>query len=86
MSQTKNTLQLPIVDHTPTPYDGPSREEVLALRHQYLSPGIITYYREPLMVVEGRMQYLWDETGRRKGYYARPSGAVDAVTMSKRLG
>ncbi len=44
---------LPIIDHTPAPYNGPSREEVLALRHQYLSPGIITYYREPLMIVEG---------------------------------
>ena len=55
-------------DHRPRAralYDGPSRDEVLALRHQYLSPGIITYYREPLMVVEGHMQYVWDETGTR---------------------
>ena len=56
---------LPIIDHQPEPYTGPSRDEVLALRHQYLSPGIITYYREPLMIVEGHMQYVWDETGRR---------------------
>ena len=46
-------LQLPIVDHTPEPYTGPSRDEVLALRHQYLSPGIITFYRDPLMIVHG---------------------------------
>jgi len=65
MSQTTKSLQLPIIDHTPTPYGGPTRDEVLALRHQYLSPGILTYYREPLMLVEGHMQYLWDETGRR---------------------
>ena len=38
---------------------------MLALRHQYLSPGLITYYRDPLMIVEGHMQYVWDETGRR---------------------
>ncbi len=57
--------QLPIIDHSPEPYTGPSRDEVLALRHQYLSPGIITYYREPLMIVEGHMQYVWDETGQR---------------------
>lgn len=56
---------LPIIDHTPEPYTGPSRDEVIALRHQYLSPGIITYYRDPLMVVEGFMQYVWDETGKR---------------------
>jgi len=62
---TQSQLSLPIIDRTPEPYVGPSREKVLALRHQYLSPGIITYYREPLMIVEGHMQYLWDETGRR---------------------
>ena len=56
---------LPIIDHSPEPYTGPSRDQVLALRHQYLSPGIITYYRDPLMIVEGHMQYVWDETGRR---------------------
>ena len=56
---------LPIINHKPRPYDGPSRDEVLALRHQYLSPGIITYYRDPLMIVEGHMQYVWDEKGRR---------------------
>ena len=47
------------------PYDGPSRDEVLALRQQYLTPGLITYYRDPLLVVEGHMQYVWDETGKR---------------------
>ena len=65
MSKSKKPLELPIVDHTPEPYQGPSRDQVLALRHQYISPGVFTYYREPLMVVEGHMQYVWDETGRR---------------------
>jgi hypothetical protein len=31
--------QLPPFNHTPAPYDGPSKEEVHALRKQYLSPG-----------------------------------------------
>lgn len=56
---------LPISPHRPTPYTGPSKAEVLALRQQYLSPGLITYYRDPLMVVEGHMQYLWDEQGKQ---------------------
>jgi alanine-glyoxylate transaminase/(R)-3-amino-2-methylpropionate-pyruvate transaminase len=38
---------------------------VLALRRQYANPAIFTFYREPLMIVEGHMQYLFDETGRR---------------------
>ncbi len=56
---------LPVSPHTPEPYEGPSREDVLALRRQYLTPGLITYYREPLMIVEGHMQYVWDETGKQ---------------------
>jgi alanine-glyoxylate transaminase/(R)-3-amino-2-methylpropionate-pyruvate transaminase len=55
----------PVAEYTPSPYTGPSKAEVLALRQQYLSPGLITYYRDPLLVVEGHMQYLWDETGKQ---------------------
>src|SRR5262245_37781668 len=58
-------LSLPVSSHRPAPYTSPSREEVLALRRQYLTPALITYYREPLLLVEGHMQYLWDETGKQ---------------------
>jgi alanine-glyoxylate transaminase/(R)-3-amino-2-methylpropionate-pyruvate transaminase len=58
-------LEMPPTDHRPRPYTGPSREEVLAMRRQYMNPAIFTIYRDPLMIVEGFMQYLWDETGRR---------------------
>lgn len=56
---------LPMTDHRPAPYQGPSREEVLALRQKYLTPGLLTYYQQPLMLVEGHMQYVWDETGKQ---------------------
>jgi alanine-glyoxylate transaminase/(R)-3-amino-2-methylpropionate-pyruvate transaminase len=56
---------LPPCDHQPAPYTGPSREEVLALRRQHVNPGVFAYYREPLMIVEGKGQFVWDETGRR---------------------
>ncbi len=56
---------MPPCDHRPRPYTGPSRAEVLALRQQYTNPAIFTLYKEPLMIVEGHMQYLYDETGRR---------------------
>lgn len=58
-------VNLPACSHKPQPYAGPSRDEVLAMRHQYVNPGMLTYYRDPLMIVEGNMQYLWDETGKR---------------------
>ena len=43
---------IPPHDHTPRPYAGPSRQEVLAMRRQYCHPSTFLYYREPLMVVE----------------------------------
>src|SRR5437899_9871407 len=58
-------VSLPLSPHQTAPYTGPSRDEVLALRRQYLTPGLITYYKNPLLVVEGHMQYLWDETGKQ---------------------
>ena len=56
---------MPVCDHRPAPYSGPSREEVLTLRRRYTNPAIFTFYREPLMIVEGYLQYLFDETGKR---------------------
>jgi alanine-glyoxylate transaminase/(R)-3-amino-2-methylpropionate-pyruvate transaminase len=58
-------LAMPPFDYRPRPYQGPTREEVLALRRRYVNPAVFTLYREPLMIVEGKMQYLFDETGRR---------------------
>jgi alanine-glyoxylate transaminase / (R)-3-amino-2-methylpropionate-pyruvate transaminase len=58
-------LTMPPFAYTPRPYNGPSRDEVLALRRAHVNPAVFTYYREPLMIVEGKMQYLFDETGRR---------------------
>src|SRR5262245_11490428 len=46
-------ISLPLSSHRPAPYSGPPRDEVLALRRQYLTPGLITYYKEPLLIVEG---------------------------------
>ncbi|MGD8561626.1 MAG: aminotransferase class III-fold pyridoxal phosphate-dependent enzyme [Desulfarculaceae bacterium] len=57
--------QLPPYDHQPRPYQGPDKQQVLDLRSRYLSPALLTYYQDPLMIVEGSMQYLYDETGRR---------------------
>ncbi|HKG90962.1 MAG TPA: aminotransferase class III-fold pyridoxal phosphate-dependent enzyme, partial [Gemmatimonadaceae bacterium] len=58
-------LEMPPVDHVPRPYTGPAKDEVLAMRRQFTNPAVFTTYREPLMIVEGYMQYLYDETGRR---------------------
>jgi alanine-glyoxylate transaminase/(R)-3-amino-2-methylpropionate-pyruvate transaminase len=59
------TPTLPPFNHQPKPYTGPSADEVLALRKQFLNPGLFLYYKKPVMFVEGKMQYVWDDTGKR---------------------
>ena len=49
-------MQLPPFAYTPKPYTGPSPEEVLAMRKQNLSPAIFHYYKNPIMIVEGKAQ------------------------------
>jgi alanine-glyoxylate transaminase/(R)-3-amino-2-methylpropionate-pyruvate transaminase len=56
---------LPKSTHTPAHYEGPTRDEIIAMRRAYLTPGLITYYRDPLLIVEGHMQYLWDDQGKQ---------------------
>jgi alanine-glyoxylate transaminase/(R)-3-amino-2-methylpropionate-pyruvate transaminase len=58
-------LKMPPTDHVPKKYSGPSRAELLAMRKQYTNPAIFTLYGEPLLIVEGHMQWLFDETGKR---------------------
>lgn len=72
------TPELPPFDHQPVPYDGPSYDEVLRLRKEYLNPAIFTYYKKPLMIVEGKRQYLYDETGRR---YLDGFGGIVTVSV-----
>src|SRR5207244_53846 len=60
-----NHPPLPPFKHQPQPYSGPSAEQVLALRKQFMNPGIFLYYKTPLMLVEGKLQYVWDDTGKR---------------------
>lgn len=69
---------LPPYNYTPIPYDGPSPDEVLALRHEFLNPAIFHYYKKPLMIVEGKGQYLFDETGRR---YLDGFGGIVTVSV-----
>lgn len=59
------SIPLPVSQHKPAKYTGPSRDEVLTLRRQYLTPGLFAYYKDPMLIAEGHMQYLWDETGKQ---------------------
>ena len=58
-------ISLPPFDYTPPKYSGPSKDEVVSLRKQFLSPAIFHHFKDPVMIVDGKMQYLFDEKGRR---------------------
>ncbi|KAF5446616.1 hypothetical protein F2P56_032227 [Juglans regia] len=73
-NHTQNTLEeeddfllpkIPHFDYIPLPYTGPSASEILEKRKEYLSPSILHLYKNPLNLVDGKMQYLYDENGRR---------------------
>jgi alanine-glyoxylate transaminase/(R)-3-amino-2-methylpropionate-pyruvate transaminase len=57
--------QLPPCEYVPAKYEGPSKAEVVALRSRFLTPALVTYYRDPVMLVDGHMQYVFDECGKR---------------------
>ncbi len=72
------TPEVPPFDRQPRKYDGPPADEVLRLRKEFLNPGIFLYYKKPVMFVEGKMQYLWDEQGRR---YLDALGGIVTVSV-----
>src|SRR5688572_2543924 len=65
VTATVPSIEMPACDYVPRKYEGPSKEEILSMRRQFTNPAIFTIYREPLLIVEGHMQWLFDETGRR---------------------
>ncbi len=69
---------LPSFDHQPKPYTGPTFDEVMALRKQYLTPALLTYYKNPLMIVQGSMQYIYDKKGCR---YLDGFGGIVTVSI-----
>jgi alanine-glyoxylate transaminase/(R)-3-amino-2-methylpropionate-pyruvate transaminase len=75
---TDAPLQLPPCSFTPKPYAGPSPEEVLATRKEFLSPAIFHYYKKPIMIVEGKGQWLFDHAGRR---YLDGIGGIVTVSV-----
>ncbi|CAL9765004.1 unnamed protein product [Musa acuminata subsp. burmannicoides] len=57
--------EIPPFDYAPPRYDGPRAAEILRKRSEYLSPSMFYYYKKPLNIVDGKMQYVFDQDGRR---------------------
>ncbi|KAJ6792334.1 alanine--glyoxylate aminotransferase 2-like protein 3, mitochondrial-like [Iris pallida] len=59
------TPKMPPFDYAPPPYNGLSAADIMKKRLEFLSPSLFCFYKKPLNVVDGKMQYLFDEDGRR---------------------
>jgi 4-aminobutyrate aminotransferase-like enzyme/Ser/Thr protein kinase RdoA (MazF antagonist) len=53
------------LSYSRNPPPSSSLETTLAMRKRLLGPNLSIAYREPIMVVRGSMQYLYDEQGRQ---------------------
>ena len=42
-----------------------SNEEIKKLREEYLLPSTMTYYKDPIDIVRGEMQYVFDSKGKK---------------------
>jgi alanine-glyoxylate transaminase/(R)-3-amino-2-methylpropionate-pyruvate transaminase len=53
-------------------------EEIKKLREEYLLPSTMTYFSQPLSIVKGEMQYVYDDEGRK---YLDAFGAVVTISV-----
>ncbi|KAF5193482.1 Alanine:glyoxylate aminotransferase 2-like protein [Thalictrum thalictroides] len=60
-----STPTIPDFNYEPKKYNGPKADEIFQKRKKFLGPSLFHYYEKPLNIVEGKMQYLYDESGKR---------------------
>jgi alanine-glyoxylate transaminase/(R)-3-amino-2-methylpropionate-pyruvate transaminase len=58
-------MDMPTCDFKPEPYAGKSYEFHMETRKSIMSPALMAYYKKPVLIHQGYMQWLWDHTGRR---------------------
>ncbi|MGI9515626.1 MAG: aminotransferase class III-fold pyridoxal phosphate-dependent enzyme, partial [Pirellulaceae bacterium] len=71
------------------PQKAPPKQQTLNQRHRLIGPSLAISYEQPLKILRGWMQYLFDETGRRylDAYNNVPHvghGHLDVVTAVQR--
>ncbi|XP_063816837.1 alanine--glyoxylate aminotransferase 2, mitochondrial [Pseudophryne corroboree] len=57
--------RMPPCDFIPEKYESLPYEHVLDVRKKNLSPALSTYYKKPLLLHQGHMQWVFDHEGRR---------------------
>jgi len=56
---------MPPCDFTPQSYKGPTYDQVTSIRQENLTPALLTYYKKPVLIHQGHMQWLFDHDGQR---------------------
>ncbi|KAF7670422.1 hypothetical protein LDENG_00124710 [Lucifuga dentata] len=59
--------EMPPCDFRPEEYKGMSKERIMEIRKQNCTPMTMmaTYYKKPVFIHQGHMQWLWDVDGKR---------------------
>lgn len=66
-SMTTSATEMPPTKFEPPAYTGPDVKQSAIKRKQFVGPNPGLYYADtcPVMLTEGRMQWVWDSTGKR---------------------
>lgn len=57
--------EMPPCGYIPNPYKGFEYDKLMKVKEEHIVPCIQPYYKKPLLIHEGHMQWLFDHTGRR---------------------
>ncbi|KAK2581635.1 hypothetical protein KPH14_002136 [Odynerus spinipes] len=75
---TKKQFPMPSCQHTPSVYKEPSYDNIKTAYASRISPSLKTYYKKPLLLHEGKNQWLWDHNGKR---YLDMFGGIVTVSV-----
>ncbi|XP_041274897.1 alanine--glyoxylate aminotransferase 2, mitochondrial isoform X3 [Onychostruthus taczanowskii] len=64
-SSVSTQAKMPPCDFVPEKYESYPYERVQEIREQNIAPSLRTYYKKPLLLHQGHMQWLFDHEGRR---------------------
>ncbi|NXX19499.1 AGT2 aminotransferase, partial [Podargus strigoides] len=64
-SSVSTRAKMPPCDFVPEKYNSYPYERMQKIREQNISPSLQTYYKKPLLLHQGHMQWLFDHEGKR---------------------
>ncbi|XP_055855482.1 alanine--glyoxylate aminotransferase 2, mitochondrial isoform X1 [Episyrphus balteatus] len=73
---TQNAM--PECSFLPPAYKGPDYDKITDIRKKNLTPNIVSYYKKPLLIHSGHMQWLFDHDGKR---YLDMFGGIVTVSV-----